>query len=316
MNLSFFRRSVVIMEQFLYYLSMERYINCIAHRTSEGNLLIGESYTAMFDCGMAHCAGKTIQNAKNALQDRQLDYLFITHTHYDHIGALPFFRKEWPGLCLVTSQAGANVLLKDTPRRVIRELSIVAANEQNVQFDASYSDDVFHADLIVKEGDIIPLGGLSVETLETPGHTRDTLSFFIPELEMLIVSETTGVYLPDGTVYPPYLTSFNDTVNSIEKCRKIPCKYLSLPHKGLTDKKDVNDFFDKTLSACTDCKNFILEMNSKKIDQEALLDLFYKKYGNETLFSYQPKDAFFANARATIACTLREFAPDSVALQQ
>jgi glyoxylase-like metal-dependent hydrolase (beta-lactamase superfamily II) len=289
---------------------MERYINCIAHRTSEGNLLVGENYTAIFDCGMAHCAGITIQNVKNVLQGRQLDYLFITHTHYDHIGALPFFRKEWPGLRLVTSQTGAAVLLKDTPRRVIRELSIVAANEQNVEFDTAYSDDAFHADVIVKEGDVIPLGGLSVETLETPGHTRDTLSFFIPELEMLIVSETTGVLLPDDTVYPPYLTSFIDTANSIEKCRKMPYKFLSLPHKGLTDKKDANGFFDKTLEACTACRDFILDMNEKKLDQEAMLDMFFKKYGNETLFSYQPKDAFFANARATIACTLREFAPD------
>jgi len=294
---------------------MKRYINCIAHRTSEGNLLIGEDYTALFDCGMAFCTDKTIQNVKNALQGRPLDYLFITHTHYDHIGATPFFRKEWPALRLVTSQTGAQVLLKDTPRRVIRELSIVAAKECNGEFDASYSDDDFHADVIVKEGDSIPLGGLSVQTLETPGHTRDTLSFFIPELEMLIVSETTGVLLPDNTVYPPYLTSFIDTVNSIEKCRKIPFKFLSLPHKGLSKEINANDFFNKTIKACTECRDFILGLNEKKLDQEAMLDMFYKKIGSEALFSYQPKDAFFANARATIACTLREFAPPDSAPQ-
>jgi hypothetical protein len=37
--------------------------------------------------------------------------------------------------------------------------------------------------------------------------------------------------------------------------------------------------------------------------------MFYKKYGSEALLSYQPLDAFTANAKATIACTLREFAP-------
>jgi glyoxylase-like metal-dependent hydrolase (beta-lactamase superfamily II) len=289
---------------------MENYINCIAHRTSEGNLLIGENYTALFDCGMAHCADTTIQNVKNALKGRPLDYLFITHTHYDHIGATPFFRREWPSLRLVTSQTGAAVLLKDTPRRVIRELSIVAANEYNVKIDTTYNDDDFHADVIVKEGDIIPLGGVSVKTLETPGHTRDTLSYFIPELEILILSETTGVLLPDNSIYPPYLTGFNDTVNSIEKCRKMPYKFLSFPHCGIAAEKYANGFFDRALEAVVGCRDFILSMNEKKLDQEAMYDMFYKKYATETLLGYQPLDAFTANARATIACTLREFAPN------
>jgi len=287
---------------------MKRYINCIAHKTSEGNLLIGDEYTALFDCGMAHCADKTIQNIKNALKDRLLDYLFITHTHYDHIGALPFLRNEWPELRLVTSQTGAVVLLKDTPRRVIRELSIVAANECNVKIDTAYNDDAFHADVIVHDGDVIFLGGFSVKTLETPGHTRDTLSFFIPELEILVTSESSGFLLPGDTVYPTYLTSYNDAVNSIEKCRSMPYKFLSLPHQGIAPEKDVNCFFDKALEAATVCRDFILSMNEKKIDRETMIEMFFQKYGNEKLFAYQPREAFAANARATITCTLREFA--------
>jgi len=295
---------------------MERYINCIAHKTSEGNLLIGDEYTALFDCGMAHCADTTIQNINNALKGRHgkpglpLDYLFITHTHYDHIGSLPYLRKEWPSLRLVTSQTGAAVLLKDTPRKVIREFSIIAIKEHNSKVDAEYSDDAFHADLVVKDGDTIPLGGVSVKTLETPGHTRDSLSFFIPELELLAVSETSGFMTPDGAVYPTYLTSFNDTVNSIEKCRKIPYKYLSFPHYGIADEKYTDGFFDKALKAVIDCRDFILDMREEKLDNEAMFERYVQKYGSEELYGYQPWTAFAVNARATIACTLREFAPN------
>ncbi|MCL2127883.1 MAG: MBL fold metallo-hydrolase, partial [Treponema sp.] len=162
---------------------MNRFISCIAHNSSEGSLLAGDNRAALIDCGMAFCAGGTIQKVKEALNGRRLDYILCTHTHYDHIGALPFFRKEWPRLRAVTVAAGAEVLLKDTPRRVIRELSLAAAKNFGAAIDTAYSDDDFHADIIVKEGDRISLGALTVEVLETPGHTRDSLSFFIPELE-------------------------------------------------------------------------------------------------------------------------------------
>ena len=285
---------------------MNKYINCMAHNSSEGQLLMGEEQTALFDCGMAFCADETIRNVQNALKGRPLDYIFMTHTHYDHIGALPFFLKTWPKAHVVTSAAGAAVLLKDTPRRVIRELSVNAAKTHGVPHNLEYSDDLFKADIIVSEGDAISLGGLSVTVLETPGHTRDSLCFFVPELEMLILNETPGVLMPDGSMYPCYLTSYKDTINSIEKCRRMPYKFLSLPHWGIAEEKDADGYFDKALAVNSACRDFILDMKDKQYSEDKMLEQFYQKYGSDVLLSYQPKEAFIANACATIKCTLSE----------
>jgi glyoxylase-like metal-dependent hydrolase (beta-lactamase superfamily II) len=276
------------------------------HGLSDGNLLIGEDRAALFDCGMAFCAEATIQSVKNALAGRPLDYIFITHTHYDHVGALPFFREEWPSVRLVASDAGAAALLKETPRRIFREFSAAAVQHLGITFDAAYSDDTFYADITVKDKDTIALGGLSVEALATPGHTRDSFSYFIPELELLISSESSGVLMPDKSAFPCYLTSYNDTVNSIEKCRQTQYKFLSLPHRGLLDQEDAGSFFDKALLANAACRASILNMKHQGLNEEKMLDWYFRKYGTDILMKYQTKEAFIANAKATIACTLRE----------
>jgi len=285
---------------------MERFINCIAHKSSDGQLLIGDDFTALFDCGMMFCADKTVQNAKEALKGRTLDYMFLTHTHYDHIGALPFFRNEWKDLRVVTNETGAAVLLKSTPRKVIRELSLAAAQTYNFNFNAEYDDDLFRADIIVKDEEIISLGGLSVKTIFTPGHTRDSLAFFIPELELLIINETPGILMPDKKIYPCYLTSYIDTIASIKKCSQISFKYLSMPHRGTAGSEEADGFFEKALEINNACRDFILGMKNKNYSEDEMLDSYFNKYGTETLLSYQPKEAFFANAKAAINCTLKE----------
>ncbi|MCL2057481.1 MAG: MBL fold metallo-hydrolase [Oscillospiraceae bacterium] len=285
---------------------MHRHINCIAHNSSEGRLLIGDAFTAIVDCGMAFCAGGTIGAVKEALNGRPLDYVLLTHTHYDHVGALPYFRDEWPSLRLVTCAVGAAALQKETPRRVIRELAHAAAGWFGVDASFTYSDDAFRADIIVKEGDIVELGGISAHVMETPGHTRDSLCYKVPELDLLMLNETPGVLMPDGSMYPCYLTGFGDTMESIKKCRASRCKVLSLPHRGVVGDDETLDYFDKAEDVNNRCHDLILGMLGRGCGEAEIIQAICEKYLSGVLLTFQPREAFEANARAIYTCTKRE----------
>jgi glyoxylase-like metal-dependent hydrolase (beta-lactamase superfamily II) len=293
---------------------MDRHINCIAHNSSEGRLLIGDAAAAIIDCGMAFCALDTIENVKKALKGRALDYIILTHTHYDHVGALAYFRAQWPGVQVVTCEIGAAALLKDTPRRVIRELSATAARLYGGKTGARdsealgelYRDDALYADVVIKDGDIIGLGGISVEAVATPGHTRDSMCYYIPETELFMLCETPGVLLPDGSMYPCYLSGYGDTIKSIAKCRAKKYGSISLPHRGMADARECDGFFDKAMKTNVECHDFVMDMLDENLEESEMLKRFRMKYFNETLITFQPAEAFDINAKAIIACTVRE----------
>ena len=285
---------------------MDRHINCIVHSSSEGRLLVGDDHAAIVDCGMAFCAAETIKKVKNALNGRNLDYILLTHTHYDHVGALPYFRKEWPQIRIIAGDIGAAALLKATPRRVIREFSIIAAKQFGRGEDISFDDDAFYADIIVKDGDAIQLGGISAQVLEMPGHTRDSLSYYIPEIELLMLNETPGVLMSDGSICPCFLTSYRDTIKSMVKCRRIKFKELSLPHRGIIGADTIDDFFEKALETDKECHELTVDMLNKGLSDDAIFQALCNQYMSEAILSYQPKEAFEVNIKAIIASSKRE----------
>ena len=155
----------------------------------------------LYDTGFAFTGFKLAENIKRVLGKRELDYIFLTHSHYDHAAGAAYVSKIYPGAKIVATEYAQKIFQKSTAKAVMRELDRKHAMRCGV---TEYEDllDTLHADITVSDGDIISCGNMSIETLMLPGHTRCSAGFYLAEHNMLLSSETLGVYFGKNTILP------------------------------------------------------------------------------------------------------------------
>ena len=83
----------------------------------------------------------------------ELEYILLTHGHYDHTTGVPELQEYFPNAKIYIHQADAN-------------------GAGNALFPlASEVDEL----LLYDEGDTLPLGELTIEVMHTPGHSRGSV---------------------------------------------------------------------------------------------------------------------------------------------
>ena len=295
----------------------KQYINIMCHPSDEGTLVIGRDKVAIIDCGMAFCAKEKIAKIKAIIGERPVDYIIVGHSHYDHIGSIPHMKKEWGSVKVISSEYAAGVFDKPNALKTIRGLSVTAANTYKpneaglAEYVDDYADSDFHTDIIVKEGDKIELGGVTLEVIATPGHTRDAISFYIPEWKLIKLDETLGVLTSETTMYPVYLVSYLLAKEAIEKCSKFDIEHISSPHYGIVSDEMVKGYFALARDTIDECRDLILKAYYEGKSEEEIVKAFADRYRNDNLVDKQPYEAFMLNTVVTIRTTIKECAEES-----
>lgn len=266
-------------------------------------LLVGKT-PALFDAGMTFMGPLYLKGLRTLLGDEnRLRLIFLTHAHFDHVGACPYLKRHIEGLRVGAHVLAAETLKKPNAVALIQSLSkdyedryAAQIGQEDVSFDA------LSVDILLEDGIDFELGGgLGLKVMATPGHTRDSISYFIPKLKALITGEAVGVYDGNMTIHPEYLASYDDYLASLEKLAGLDLDILMMSHFFTLTGEDARGYVAKSIEKTkifrTRIENYLHELHG---DREAVIKRIFKEDFEETGAILQDARPFLINLTAKV----------------
>lgn len=268
--------------------------------------LIDDGKTAiLYDSGFAFTGAAVAEKIAAVLGERSLDYIFLTHSHYDHALGAVYALRRFPNAKIVAGEYAAKIFAKPTAKQVMRELDGKFAATCGVTEYEDLIDDL-HVDIPVADGDKIKAGDMEFVAINFPGHTRCSVGYYLPAEKLLLGCETLGVF--DGTqTVPSYLVGYRLALDSITRAEGLEIETVLAPHYGLLDKEQTKQYLAASKRVATETAEAVADMlrnGGKKEDAVAyFLDRFYHGY-TKTIY---PVDAITLNTNIMVALIAREF---------
>ncbi len=268
--------------------------------------LIDDGKTSiLYDTGFGFTGFRVAENIKSVLGERPLDYIFLTHSHYDHALGSAYIKRCYPTAKVAAGEYAVGIFQRDGAKRTMRELDAKFAAKCGVT-DYEFLGDELKVDIPVADGDIIQAGDMSFETLNLPGHTRCSVGFYCRERGLLLSNETLGVYDGEKTIVPSYLVSYEDSIASVERVEKLDIRYILAPHYGILSEEQTRFFLDNMKSASERAALDILDSLKNGISTDEIIEQFKNRYWHGYIKEIYPEDAVNLNTSIMIELIRKE----------
>ena len=279
---------------------MDIKITDVRCQKGDAAFLIDDGKTSiLYDTGFGFTGYAVAENIKNCLGERQLDYIFLTHSHYDHALGCPYILRKYPSAKVVAGKYAVDIFKRDGAKRVMKDLDAKFAQTCGV-FDYEFLGDELKVDIAVDEGDIIQAGDMAFEVINLPGHTRCCVAFYFEKEGLLLSNETLGVYDGEKTIVPSCLVSYSDTIASMEKIEQLNISSIVAPHLGLLNKTQTEFFLKNMKSSLQNESLNILDSMKNGLSNEEILAQFKEKFWHGYIKEIYPEDAAELNTSITI----------------
>ena len=221
----------------------------------------------LFEAGFS-CMGKLYErDIKKILPNQDPEFLFLTHVHYDHCGAASYLKKRFPNLKICASQRAREIIQRTNALGLMSSLSqyamplIAKLPEINKEELLTEPFQPFDIDIVFHEEQVININDeLSVQVFITPGHTRDMLSYYIPERKILIATESAGCLGRNNRIVSEFLVDYDAYIKTLKRFSTLDIETFCQGHHFVFTGDDVQSFFANSLHTAESFKKHVDEL--------------------------------------------------------
>lgn len=272
----------------------------------DSGFLIDDSETAiLYDSGFGFTGFALAEKIKAYLGERPLDYIFLTHSHYDHALGSAYVLASYPTAKVAAGVHAAAAFAKEKVRQSMRQLDSSVAKERGVG-DYEFLGDNLRTDIPLEDGDVIRAGEMCFRTVALPGHTKCSVAFYEESRGLLLSCESLGLYDAEETIIPAFLTGVQTTFDSIDKAEKLKVSRLLLPHEGILDEKQTAFYMKNIRPKTEEAVEFILERLKKGVSDPEIIEAFRLKYRHGGFVRTYPEEAMDLNTSIMIRLVRKE----------
>ena len=262
-----------------------------------------EKEVVVFEAGFS-CMGRYyVKDIKEVSKGKDPSFLFITHVHYDHCGSASFLKRSFPEIVVGCSERAKEIIGRENAVKLMRRLSKnvlkIMENFDWVEKEELIRSDFepFGVDRVLKDGDVIELGkDLHVTVIATPGHTRDHLSYYIPEREILICTEACGCMDMAGNIISEFLADYDAYVNSLVRLSRLPVKVVCQGHHFVFTHEDARIFLSRSISETERFREWVEHLLKREdCDVEKVVSIVKEAQYDTNRGIKQPEEAYLIN---------------------
>ncbi len=284
----------------------EMTITDVRVQPGDAAFLLDDGKTAiLYDTGFGFTGHDIAQKVQNVLGTRNLDYIFLTHSHYDHALGSAYVKKRYPDAVVVAGEYAVRIFQKPSAKAVMRDLDRKFADACGMSQYEDLIDDLT-VELPVVDGAVVRAGNMTFKVLNLPGHTKCSVGYYCPERKLFLGCETIGVFNGNDDVVPSYLVGVQMTLDSIARVKNLDIENILVPHFGLLNREQTMVYLNRAEErAIATAETIAKQLREGKTDEE-ILKWFKNEFYHGYIKTIYPIDAMELNTCIMIELIKRE----------